>query len=306
MVLRLATKPEDHGRHLYGQRPYKSENSETFWRFQSPKGKKRKTMAARVILETKGLTKKFDGLRAVDNADFQIIESEKVGIIGPNGAGKTTFFNILTGLFPATQGKIYHYEHESKKRDITDVPPHKRVKLGLIRTFQLVSVFNSLRVLDNLVLANIRFGDDFRLKRRFFFKHVHKPEIVEKCIKALTVMGIENKARLMTNELSYGDKRKLEIAIALSLDPKVLLLDEPLSGLSDVEIEEVLDLIESISEGFALIIIEHKISRIVEFVERLCVMHEGKIIANGIPQEVLSNPLVREVYWGKEEGLECS
>lgn len=258
-------------------------------------------MTPPVILETKGLTKRFDGLKAVDSVDFQIGEMERVGIIGPNGAGKTTFFNLLTGLFSATHGSIYYYQRE--KSDITDVPPHKRVKLGLIRTFQLVSVFNSLRVLDNLVLATIRFSDNFELKRRFFFRNIRRPEIAAKCMNALSVMGIDNKARLMTSQLSYGDKRKLEIAIALSLEPKVLLLDEPLAGLSDGEIEDVLGLIRRISKAFTLIIIEHKISRIVELAERLCVMHEGKIIANGIPKEVLSDSLVREVYWGKEEVL---
>jgi len=248
-------------------------------------------MTAPVILETEGLTKRFDGLKAVDSVDFQISEMERVGIIGPNGAGKTTFFNLLTGLFPASSGSIYYYQDE--KKDITAVPPHNRVKLGLIRTFQLVSVFNSLSVLDNLVLATIRFTDNFELKRRLFFKRSRSPEIAEKCINALRVMGIDNKSRLMTNQLSYGDKRKLEIAIALSLEPKVLLLDEPLAGLSDGEIEEVFGLIRGISKEFTLVIIEHKISRVVEFVERLCVMNEGKIIANGIPKEVLSDSLVR-------------
>jgi len=255
-------------------------------------------MTLPVILETKGLIKRFDGLKAVDSVNFQIGEMESVGIIGPNGAGKTTFFNLLTGLFPATNGSIYYYQRG--KRDITDVPAHKRVQLGLIRTFQLVSVFNSLSVLDNLVLATIRFSDNFERKRLFFFRDRFRPEIAEKCLRALSVLAIDNKAGLMTSQLSYGDKRKLEIAIALSLEPKVLLLDEPFAGLSDGEIEEVLAIISRISKKFALVIIEHKISRIVELVERLCVMHEGRIIANGIPNEVLSDSLVREVYWGKE------
>jgi branched-chain amino acid transport system ATP-binding protein len=260
-------------------------------------------MSVHNILETANLTKKFDGLMAVDNVDFQIAEHERVGIIGPNGAGKTTFFNLLTGLFPATNGYIHHYGDE--KTDISNVPPHKRVKLGLIRTFQLVSVFNSLKVIDNLVLSNIRFSDYFKHKRRFFLKNTNDPDIVQKCINALKIMGIENKARLNTNELSYGDKRKLEIAIAISLNPKVLLLDEPLSGLGDVEIDEVINLIRNIGDRFALIIIEHKISRIVDLVDRLCVMNEGQIIADGSPKEVLCDALVREVYWGKEEVLEC-
>ena len=258
----------------------------------------------KIVLETTGLTKNFGGLTAVDGVDFQLQAGERVGIIGPNGAGKTTFFNLLTGLFFPSSGKILHVDQGTE--DITDVQPYQRVKMGIIRTFQLVSVFNSLKVLDNLVLSNVRFSKDYAVKRRFFFKNIHHPEIVEKCLKALTIMGLEGKSRVMTHELSYGDKRKLEIAIALSLDPRILLLDEPFSGLSDAEIEEVLTLIGKIREKFALVIIEHKISRIVDLVQRLSVMHEGKMIANGKPQEVLGDPRVREVYWGKEEVLQCS
>ena len=126
------------------------------------------------------------------------------------------------------------------------------------------------------------------------------------CAEGLKTMGIANKAETMTSEISYGDKRKLEIAIALSLKPKVLLLDEPFAGLSDGEISEVLDLINKVKKTLTLIIIEHKISRIVDLVGRLSVMHEGRLIAEGKPKEVLRDPLVREVYWGKEEGLACS
>ncbi|MBP1736086.1 MAG: amino acid/amide transporter ATP-binding protein 1, family [Deltaproteobacteria bacterium] len=125
-------------------------------------------------------------------------------------------------------------------------------------------------------------------------------------MEELEVMGITDKAKLMTSELSYGDKRKLEIAVALSLKPKILLLDEPFAGLSDQEIGEVSHIISRVKEKLSLVIIEHKISRIVDLIQRLCVMHEGKLIAEGVPQEVLSNPNVREVYWGKEEGLTCS
>ena len=258
----------------------------------------------KIILETKGLTKNFDGLTAVDSVDFQLKEGERVGIIGPNGAGKTTFFNLLTGLFFPSSGKILHVDKRTE--DITDTQPYHRVKMGIIRTFQLVSVFNSLKVLDNLVLANIRFSEDYKIKRRFFFKNIHHPDLVEKGLKALTIMGLERKSTVMTGELPYGDKRKLEIAIALALEPKILLLDEPFSGLSDAEIEEVLNLIEKIMGRFALIIIEHKISRIVDLVQRLSVMHEGRMIADGTPQDVLKDPRVREVYWGKEEVFKCS
>jgi branched-chain amino acid transport system ATP-binding protein len=258
-------------------------------------------MNEKVIIETKKATIRFDGLVAVDSVDFSMKDGEAVGIIGPNGAGKTTFFNLLTGLFFPTEGKIFY-----AGEDVTNVPEHTRVMKGIVRTFQLVSVFDSLPVLDNLVLSTIRFGKDYSSKNKFFFGDAHRSDIMATCMEELELMGITDKANLMTSELSYGDKRKLEIAVALSLRPKILLLDEPFAGLSDQEIGEVSRIISKVKEKLSLVIIEHKISRIVDLIQRLCVMHEGKLIAEGVPEQVLSNPLVREVYWGKEEGLTCS
>jgi branched-chain amino acid transport system ATP-binding protein len=257
-------------------------------------------LSEKILIQTKGLFKKFDGLTAVDGVDFQLKEGEVAGIIGPNGAGKTTFFNLLTGLFPPSEGKIFFMG-----QDITMVPSYHRVRMGLVRTFQLVSVFESLTAVNNLVLAKIRFNQNYVSKRKFFFKDVHHAETVDACLEALKTVGISDKADVKAFELSYGDKRKLEIALALSLNPRILLLDEPLSGLSDVEINEVLDLIRVVKKNFSLLLIEHKISRIVDLVERLSVMHEGRLIAEGKPQEVLCEPLVRQVYWGREEA-KCS
>ena len=253
------------------------------------------------IIETKGVTIRFSGLVAVNSVDFSMKEGEAVGIIGSNGAGKTTFFNLLTGMFPPTSGTIFY-----DGNDITDVPPHGRVMRGMARTFQLVSVFDSLTVLDNLVLSVVRFREKQKGQGGFFFADAHQPSLVAACREALTTMGIEEKANLMTSELSYGDKRKLEIAVALSLKPRILLLDEPFAGLGDLEIGEVSSIIRKVKENISFIIIEHKISRIVDLVQRLSVMHEGRLIAEGAPADVLCNPLVREVYWGKEEGLACS
>jgi len=253
-----------------------------------------------ILLQTKGLTKRFNGLTAVDDVSFELREGEIAGFIGPNGAGKSTFFNLLTGLFPPSEGKILFMGQE-----ITMVPSYHRVRMGLVRTFQLVSVFESLTALNNLVLAKIRFDKNFAPKRKFFFKDAHHTETVDACLKALQTVGIADRADVKTFELSYGDKRKLEIALALSLNPRILLLDEPLSGLSDVEITEVLGLIRLVKKNFTLILIEHKISRIVDLVERLSVMYEGRLIAEGKPQEVLCDPLVRQVYWGREEVI-CS
>ena len=253
------------------------------------------------IIETKGVTIKFNGLLAVDGVDFSMKEGEAVGIIGSNGAGKTTFFNLLTGLFPPTSGAIFY-----DGKEITRMPPNKRVMMGMVRTFQLVSVFDSLTVVDNLILSVLRSRQNKGPKGGFFFADARHSSVLQTCEEALATMGIEDKANLMTSELSYGDKRKLEIAVALSLKPRILLLDEPFAGLGDYEIGEVSSIIRRVKENFSFIIIEHKISRIVDLVQRLSVMHEGRLIAEGMPAEVLSNPLVREVYWGKEEGLVCS
>ena len=247
-----------------------------------------------VILETRGVTKRFDGFAAVTGVNYRLREGESAGIIGPNGAGKTTFFNLLTGMFPPTEGSVLY-----RGTDITRIPAYGRVGRGIVRTFQLVSVFDSLTVRENLVLALIHAGKDHAASARFFLKDAWSGNLPELSAGALETVGLGKKALWKTSELSYGDKRKLEIALALCLRPSVLLLDEPFAGLSDVEIVEVLELIRRVRKEFTLVIIEHKISRIVDLVSRLSVMHEGKLIAEGGPSEVLADPLVRQVYWGR-------
>jgi branched-chain amino acid transport system ATP-binding protein len=248
------------------------------------------------LISTQDLTKRFDGLVAVNQVNFSLQEGQVAGIIGPNGSGKTTLFNLLSGFFPPSAGRITFCG-----RDITKIPPHKRVEMGMVRTFQLVSVFDSLTVWENLVLSTIRFKRDQRSVQSFFFAPARKRIVVDDCLKSLESVGLEKKASARTSELSYGEKRMLEIAIGLSLKPRVLLLDEPLSGLSDHEIGGVLDLIHRVRENFALVIIEHKISKIVSVVKKLSVMNEGKILCEGDPEKVLRDPAVRECYWGKEE-----
>ncbi len=248
------------------------------------------------LISTQNLTKRFDGLVAVNQVNFSLQEGQVAGIIGPNGSGKTTLFNLLSGFFPPSAGKITFCG-----KDITKIPPHKRVEMGMARTFQLVSVFDSLTVWENLVLSTIKFKREGQSVKKFFFAPAQKKIVVDDCLESLELVGIEKKASARTSELSYGDKRMLEIAIGLSLKPRVLLLDEPLSGLSDYEIGGVLDLIHRVKEKFALVIIEHKISKIVGVVKKLCVMNEGKILCEGDPEQVLCDPAVRECYWGKEE-----
>ncbi|MCF8034734.1 MAG: ABC transporter ATP-binding protein [Desulfarculaceae bacterium] len=248
------------------------------------------------ILATSGVTKRFDGLVAVDDITYQVSEGETAGIIGPNGAGKSTFFNLLTGYFRPSEGQVHF-----KGRDITKRPSYERVMMGIARTFQLVSVFDSMSVMENMMLARVRQGQDYKSKTRFFFKNAHYRGLEKECADALDTLGIADKADALTGDMGYGEKRELEIAIALSLNPKILLLDEPFAGLSLVDIAHISEVIKKIKGQFTIVIIEHKISKLMDLVESLCVINEGALVCNGNPQEVICDAKVKECYWGKED-----
>lgn len=248
------------------------------------------------FLATNNLSKRFGGLSAVKGVGLEIGDREVVGIIGPNGSGKTTLFNLLSGFFPPSAGEVFF-----QGAYITRLPAHKRVQRGMVRTFQLVSVFDSLTVWENVVLSSTRQVAGHNKIGAFFLAPANSVSIYENCRHALAQVGLEERADHPTSSLSYGDKRMLEIAIGLSLQPKLFLLDEPLSGLSDHEIGLVLELLFRVKENFALIIIEHKISKILELVKRLCVMNYGRLICDGDPRQVLCEPEVSECYWGTEK-----
>ena len=249
---------------------------------------------AEVVITTRGVTKQFDGLVAANNVDFEIRDGDTVGIIGPNGAGKSTFFNLLTGLYIPDSGSITYFG-----RDITKMPPYDRVDLGIVRTFQLVSVFDTLTVLENMMLARIRFDKTYG-KNRFFLRNLLKSREVDGCLKALDTIGIADKGDVKVSDLPYGKKRELEIAIALSMDPKLLLLDEPLAGMSMVEITEIMDIIRGLKSTLTIVLVEHKISKILDLVDTLYVMHEGRIICSGEPNAVICDPAVKECYFGRD------
>jgi branched-chain amino acid transport system ATP-binding protein len=251
---------------------------------------------AEPILSTAGVIKNFDGLIAVNNITYEVFEGRTAGIMGPNGAGKSTFFNLLTGYYRPQAGRVIF-----RGRDITSMRSYERVILGIARTFQLVSVFDSMTVLENMMLARVRCGPDYRSKRRFFFKNVHYQALEDECRQALDVLGIADKAEVRTSDMSYGEKRELEIALAISLQPQVLLLDEPFAGLSLVDIAHISRVIKSLRGQFTIVIIEHKISKLMDLVDSLCVINEGRMICEGDPEEVICDPGVRECYWGKEE-----
>jgi branched-chain amino acid transport system ATP-binding protein len=243
------------------------------------------------VLQAQGVTKRFGALVAVDHVDFQMAEHEIVAILGSNGAGKTTFFNLLTGMFSPTEGTV-HYKGEN----ITNLKPAERVAKGLTRSFQLTSTFDTLTVLDNLVLAFYR--SHFKasvwnlLTTRTASLH-REPKIIE----VIETFDLQNIKSRLVKSLSLGEKRRLEIAMAILADPEVLLLDEPLAGLAESEIKGVLKVLKNQIGRQSILIVEHKISHIQDFAQRIVVMHEGRVIAEGGYEECLKHPEVRKSYW---------
>ncbi|HCG64608.1 MAG TPA: ABC transporter ATP-binding protein [Sphaerochaeta sp.] len=250
-------------------------------------------MAEQLVLQSEHLTKYFGAFCAVNDVAFAVEKGACEGIIGPNGAGKTTFFNLLTGLYRPTGGKIIYADE-----NITNQTPEIRTVKGLVRTFQLVSVFDSLTILQNMNMAVTRFEKNYSNKWLFSLHNAESQNICIKSMEALHRVGLDTRAEDYAANLSYGQKRKLEIAMALALNPVVLLLDEPLAGLSDYEIHEVVSLIHEVKKNFTIVLIEHKISHIQELVSRLSVMCEGQMVAHGKPKDVINDKEVRRIYWG--------
>jgi len=243
------------------------------------------------IIKTENVTKRFGELVAVDRVNYVLRENEVAGIVGSNGAGKTTLFNLITGYYPPDEGTILY-----KGEDITHVSPEKRVDMGMMRTFQLTSTFDNLTVIDNLVLSFFR-----AYKSASFFplflttRKRHHEE--EKIVESLETFELQNESTRQVKHLSLGEKRRLEIAMAILAEPRVLLLDEPLAGLAELEIKEVLGVLSKHIGKQTILIVEHKISQVEHFLERLTVMHEGRIIADGKCEECLRAPEVRRSYW---------
>jgi branched-chain amino acid transport system ATP-binding protein len=243
------------------------------------------------IIKAEGVTKRFGELVAVDKVDYLLHENEVAGIIGSNGAGKTTFFNLITGYYPPDEGTIRY-----QGQDVTRMTPQERVALGMMRTFQLTSTFDNLSVIDNLVLSF------FRAHKKSSLFHLitntckrHRKD--EKIVSILETFELQDVAAREVKHLSLGEKRRLEIAMAILAEPKVLLLDEPLAGLGESEIKSVLGVLRQHVGRQTILIVEHKISQVENFLQRLTVMHDGRVIADGGYEECLRDPEVRRSYW---------
>jgi len=243
------------------------------------------------ILETKDLSKAFGALAAVNGVSLGVEAGTLHSIIGPNGAGKTTLFNLFTGTFPPSSGRILF-----DGRDITGTPASRVAHLGLARSYQRTSVFPAFSLLDNVWVAAFATGRSWR--GLMWRKTGRYAEVTARARQALADVGLAGKADAPAREISHGEQRQLELAIALAAAPRVLLLDEPAAGLSPEETRKMVALVRSLKGRYTIVLIEHKMDIIMSVSDRVSVMHFGSLIAEGTPAEIQQNSEVRRAYLG--------
>jgi branched-chain amino acid transport system ATP-binding protein len=241
-------------------------------------------------VEVYELAKVFGGLRAVDGVSLSVAPGERRALIGPNGAGKTTLFHCVTGTLLPSSGRVRLFGH-----DVTDMPEHQRTGLGMGRTFQITNVFPDLTLIENLVLSII--GTD---RRKWI---VHRPvsafpALREQALAGLAAVGLADRAEESVKLLSYGERRQLELALALNTAPKVLFLDEPCAGLSPSERQRIFQMVRSLPRDITVVLIEHDMDVALGLADKVTVMNRGRVMAEGTPDDVQRNPDVRNVYFG--------
>lgn len=246
------------------------------------------------LLETNHLTKEFGGLVAVDHVNMHIEEDERLSIIGPNGAGKTTLLNLITGMLPPTEGEVVF-----RGKSITGLAPHAVVQHGISKSFQTASIFPELSVEDNARIAALA-AEHGAFKFNFLRHRDRYAEIDERTVDTLDAVGLLEYRESPAQDLSYGDKRRLEIGIALASEPDLLLMDEPTAGMSPEETSKTVDLIEELKEEFGLtiVLIEHDMEVVFSIANRIIVLNRGQVIAEGPPDEVQGDTDVQEAYLG--------
>jgi branched-chain amino acid transport system ATP-binding protein len=243
------------------------------------------------ILETDNLTQSFGALKAVNGVSLKIEAGTLHSIIGPNGAGKTTLFNLLTGTFPPSSGRIVF-----DGRDITGTKAYCIAHLGLARSYQRTSVFPAFSLFDNVWVA--AFATSKSWSGLAWSRADRYPKVTERARAALSDVGLTTKAEVPAREISHGEQRQLELAIALAGAPRVLLLDEPAAGLSPDESRKMVALVRSLKGRYTIVLIEHKMDIIMSVSDRISVMHFGSLIAEGSPEEIQRNPEVQRAYLG--------
>ena len=249
-------------------------------------------MSATTLLDAQRLVKQFGGLVAVNNVSLQVQRGALHSIIGPNGAGKTTLFNLLSGYLKPTAGHVLFKGH-----DLTRVPTHRIAHLGVGRSFQITNIFPNLTVLENARLAaQAMGGDNFKLFRPASSFRQYEARAVE----VLELVGLGGKEGMLAAALPHGDKRKLELAILLAPDPELLLLDEPTAGMASEQVPELMNTISDIRRhgGKTIMLVEHNMNVVMNVSDRVTVMHQGAVLAEGTPAEIAANETVQSAYLG--------
>jgi branched-chain amino acid transport system ATP-binding protein len=243
-------------------------------------------------LSLDGVSKRFGGLEAVRDVHMDVPHGERRALIGPNGAGKTTLFNVIAGDLPVTSGRITVFG-----QDVTGMPPHRRVKLGLTRTYQTSALFDTLTVAQNMYLgvigpAGSRHYDMLRLAEK---DDVHK----ERALQVIETVGLGDRVTTRTGDLSHGERRQLEVGLAIAYKPRLVMLDEPAAGLSPEERQVLIDLLNSLKQDITLLLIEHDMDVAFNVSEHVTVLHDGRVIVEGTPEEISANDMVQKVYLGE-------
>jgi branched-chain amino acid transport system ATP-binding protein len=242
------------------------------------------------VLELRGLSKSFGGLHAVRDVTLKIMPGDRKAIIGPNGAGKTTLFNVITGIYPVTSGKVFLFG-----QDVTTWPSHRRTALGMARTFQITHLFPRLTVLDNVLLAIEGLRPSKFVMWRFLSSY---REVYDKAHGLLERAGFMDRKDTEVRYLSHGEQRQLEIVLGLASDPKILLLDEPAAGLSSGESAEMAEFLLRLDPNLAILLIEHDMDVVFDVADHISVLHFGEVLESGATEQIRSSAKVQEIYLG--------
>lgn len=249
------------------------------------------------LLETRNLTKEFGGLRALDRVDIAVERGELVSLIGPNGAGKSTLINVITGLLEATDGEVTY-----AGTDLVGLEPFEITQLGVGRSFQTASIFPELTVRENVEVASF-VTEHGSFSINFFRRRDSYDGVRDRTATILETIELEEEADIPATELSYGDKRRLEVAIGLATEPDLMFMDEPTAGMSPHETNMTVSLIRDLIEewGMTIFLVEHDMDVVFGVSDRVFILHQGVVIARGSPEEIRDDPAVREAYLGGED-----